>query len=289
MPGSAQAASRGWPMSNSLTQIPLFKSVDEATLRSFEGRVNWAKFEESELVIDYDDNSNDVYFIVSGPGQGALPHDHRQGGHPGRDGRRAILRRAFRNRWRRPLGQCHGAEPLADVHHVGAGLHGPRDPHASGLQADHDDPRLAHPLPQHAARRALLPADEAPALCGADQPVAAAGRPFRPARRVAAALPSRSRRPHRLPPRGGVARAFRAREGGARRRSRAARSPSSIRTSSTSASRRRCRTEPGPVTPSPSQKVGSFLGADFPALRVLGGGRACPCRASGGEPTGIRE
>ena len=60
------AASRGWPMSNSLTQIPLFKPVDEATLRSFEGRVNWAKFEESELVIDYDDNSSDVYFIVSG-------------------------------------------------------------------------------------------------------------------------------------------------------------------------------------------------------------------------------
>jgi CRP/FNR family cyclic AMP-dependent transcriptional regulator len=60
------AASRGWPMSNSLSQIPLLKSVDETTLRSFEGRVNWAKFEENELVIDYDDNSNDVYFIVSG-------------------------------------------------------------------------------------------------------------------------------------------------------------------------------------------------------------------------------
>jgi CRP/FNR family transcriptional regulator, cyclic AMP receptor protein len=53
-------------MSNTLAQIPLFKSLDEATLKAFDSRVRWARFEESELVIDYDDATNDVYFIVSG-------------------------------------------------------------------------------------------------------------------------------------------------------------------------------------------------------------------------------
>jgi CRP-like cAMP-binding protein len=53
-------------MTNSLAQIPLFKTLSEATLKAFDGRVRWAKFEESELVIDYDDSSNDVYFIISG-------------------------------------------------------------------------------------------------------------------------------------------------------------------------------------------------------------------------------
>nr|WP_307280331.1 Crp/Fnr family transcriptional regulator [Labrys wisconsinensis] len=46
--------------------IPLFKSLDAATLKAFDSRVRWARFEENELVIDYDDNSNDVYFILSG-------------------------------------------------------------------------------------------------------------------------------------------------------------------------------------------------------------------------------
>jgi len=53
-------------MSNTLTQIPLFRNLDEGTLRSYDTRVRWAKFEENELVIDYDDNTNDVYFMISG-------------------------------------------------------------------------------------------------------------------------------------------------------------------------------------------------------------------------------
>ena len=53
-------------MSNTLSQIPLFKSLGAATLKEFDGRVRWAKFEENELIIDYDDASNDVYFIISG-------------------------------------------------------------------------------------------------------------------------------------------------------------------------------------------------------------------------------
>ena len=53
-------------MSNTLSQIPLFRNLDEATLKSYDGRVRWAKYEENELVIDYDDSSNDVYFILSG-------------------------------------------------------------------------------------------------------------------------------------------------------------------------------------------------------------------------------
>lgn len=53
-------------MSNSLSQIPLFATLSEATIKTFDSRVRWAKFEENELVVDYDDNSNDVYFLISG-------------------------------------------------------------------------------------------------------------------------------------------------------------------------------------------------------------------------------
>ena len=53
-------------MSSTLAAIPLFKSLSEAALKSFDGRVTFRKFEENELVIDYDDASNDVYFLISG-------------------------------------------------------------------------------------------------------------------------------------------------------------------------------------------------------------------------------
>ncbi|MDQ0392622.1 Crp/Fnr family transcriptional regulator [Labrys monachus] len=53
-------------MSNTLSQIPLFQSLSEATIKAYDGRVRWARFEENELVIDYDDNTNDVYFLISG-------------------------------------------------------------------------------------------------------------------------------------------------------------------------------------------------------------------------------
>lgn len=53
-------------MSNTLASIPLFKGLSDATLRSFDGRVTFRRYEENELVIDYDDASNDVYFLISG-------------------------------------------------------------------------------------------------------------------------------------------------------------------------------------------------------------------------------
>jgi CRP/FNR family transcriptional regulator, cyclic AMP receptor protein len=53
-------------MSNTLSQIPLFHSLGETTIKAYDGRVRWARFEENELVVDYDDNSNDVYFLLSG-------------------------------------------------------------------------------------------------------------------------------------------------------------------------------------------------------------------------------
>ena len=56
----------GEEVSNSLSQIPLFQSLSEAQIKSYDGRVRWARFEENELVIDYDDNTNDVYFLISG-------------------------------------------------------------------------------------------------------------------------------------------------------------------------------------------------------------------------------
>lgn len=51
---------------NSLSQIPLFKDMSEEQLATYNARCRWAKYEESELVIDYDDASKDVYFIISG-------------------------------------------------------------------------------------------------------------------------------------------------------------------------------------------------------------------------------
>ena len=53
-------------MSNTLALIPIFKGLSEAALRSFDGRVTFRKFDENELIIDYDDASNDVYFMISG-------------------------------------------------------------------------------------------------------------------------------------------------------------------------------------------------------------------------------
>lgn len=48
-----------------LAGIPFFKEP-EIELSSFETRCHWRKFDENEVLVDYDDVSTDVYFIIAG-------------------------------------------------------------------------------------------------------------------------------------------------------------------------------------------------------------------------------
>ncbi|CAH1672591.1 Crp/Fnr family transcriptional regulator [Chelatococcus asaccharovorans] len=48
-----------------LTRVPFFKDAD-LDLGSFEPRCNWRRFDTDEILVDFEDISTDVYFIVSG-------------------------------------------------------------------------------------------------------------------------------------------------------------------------------------------------------------------------------
>lgn len=50
----------------SLDRIPFFKDSTDVDLSKFDRRCTWKRFEEGEIVVDYEDESTDVYFIVSG-------------------------------------------------------------------------------------------------------------------------------------------------------------------------------------------------------------------------------
>ena len=51
---------------DSLSQIPLFKGVDDATIERQSMRCAWRSYEENELIIDYEDDTRDVRFIIDG-------------------------------------------------------------------------------------------------------------------------------------------------------------------------------------------------------------------------------
>ncbi|MGI9365639.1 MAG: Crp/Fnr family transcriptional regulator [Rhizobiaceae bacterium] len=50
----------------SLSQIPLFRDVDAETLERQSLRCTWRTYEENELIMDYEDESRDVRFILDG-------------------------------------------------------------------------------------------------------------------------------------------------------------------------------------------------------------------------------
>lgn len=50
----------------SLSQIPLFQGVDDATIEQQSRRCTWRTYEENELIIDYEDETRDVRFILDG-------------------------------------------------------------------------------------------------------------------------------------------------------------------------------------------------------------------------------
>ena len=49
-----------------LGQIPLLQGLAEGRARTLASQCRWAAWEANELVIDYDDETTDVYFILSG-------------------------------------------------------------------------------------------------------------------------------------------------------------------------------------------------------------------------------
>jgi CRP/FNR family transcriptional regulator, cyclic AMP receptor protein len=53
-------------LERSLGEVSLFRTVPEASLRSIEQRCTWRKFQSHEQIIDYQDSSRDVFFLVSG-------------------------------------------------------------------------------------------------------------------------------------------------------------------------------------------------------------------------------
>ena len=50
----------------SLSNIPLFAELPEDAVERYSKSCSWRKYEENELIIDYDDDSRDVRFIISG-------------------------------------------------------------------------------------------------------------------------------------------------------------------------------------------------------------------------------
>ncbi len=50
----------------SLTDIPLFRDAEPEIIRRFAGRESWASYDPGALVVDFDDVSADVFFVISG-------------------------------------------------------------------------------------------------------------------------------------------------------------------------------------------------------------------------------
>jgi CRP/FNR family transcriptional regulator, cyclic AMP receptor protein len=49
-----------------LARVPFFKDVSDLDFERFDRRCIWRRYNEGEIVVDYEDESSDVYFIISG-------------------------------------------------------------------------------------------------------------------------------------------------------------------------------------------------------------------------------
>lgn len=49
-----------------LARIPFFKDVGDIDFAKFDRRCTWRRYEENEVVVDFEDTSSDVYFILNG-------------------------------------------------------------------------------------------------------------------------------------------------------------------------------------------------------------------------------
>ena len=49
-----------------LSTIPFFKDATDIDLSPFDRRCTWRKLDEEQVVVDFEDTSNDVYFLITG-------------------------------------------------------------------------------------------------------------------------------------------------------------------------------------------------------------------------------
>lgn len=49
-----------------LSQIPLFRDAGDLDSSRFDRRCSWKRYDDGEIIVDYEDESSDVYFILSG-------------------------------------------------------------------------------------------------------------------------------------------------------------------------------------------------------------------------------
>ncbi len=49
-----------------LAQIPFFKDAGDVDFTKFDRRCTWKRYDDGEIIIDYEDDSSDVYFILTG-------------------------------------------------------------------------------------------------------------------------------------------------------------------------------------------------------------------------------
>ncbi len=49
-----------------LARIPFFKDAGDIEFDRFDRRCTWRRFEENEVIVDFEDTSSDVYFILTG-------------------------------------------------------------------------------------------------------------------------------------------------------------------------------------------------------------------------------
>jgi hypothetical protein len=47
-----------------LDRIPFFKDSADVDLSKFDRRCTWKRYEENEIIVDFEDATTDVYFIV---------------------------------------------------------------------------------------------------------------------------------------------------------------------------------------------------------------------------------
>jgi CRP-like cAMP-binding protein len=49
-----------------LARVPFFKDVEGLSFDRFDRRCSWRRYEDGEVLVDYEDESSDVYFIIVG-------------------------------------------------------------------------------------------------------------------------------------------------------------------------------------------------------------------------------
>jgi CRP/FNR family transcriptional regulator, cyclic AMP receptor protein len=49
-----------------LARIPFFKDAGDLDFARFDRRCTWRRYEENEIIVDFEDTSSDVYFILTG-------------------------------------------------------------------------------------------------------------------------------------------------------------------------------------------------------------------------------